>query len=177
VPCGLSHGVRPLPEALLGPSQRFVEATQRSAEVSEAFAALLETLASERLCALPVMPLDAGTRSLQRVLDALSSLYGGQRTGAHGDLVAELARVSLRQLSRDMRDFTQSAPIPGATMRELFRVMRLRRAALLLSAAELSVEDVAREVGYGSSDAMGRAFRDARLPSPSEMRRSLVESE
>ena len=41
------------------------------------------------------------------------------------------------------------------------RVLRLRAAVLLLSAPGGTPSDVARTVGYGSLDAMGRAFRDA----------------
>ena len=38
---------------------------------------------------------------------------------------------------------------------------------LLLSAPDATPSDVSRAVGYGSLDAMGRAFRDASLPAPS----------
>ena len=47
------------------------------------------------------------------------------------------------------------------------KVMRLRAACLFLSAPGATPSDVARTIGYGSLDAMGRAFRDANLPSPS----------
>lgn len=45
--------------------------------------------------------------------------------------------------------------------------MRLRAAVLWLSSPELTVSDVARIVGYQSTDAMSRAFRDAALPAAS----------
>ena len=51
--------------------------------------------------------------------------------------------------------------------RDAMRVIRLRAAVLLLSAPDGTPSDVARIVGYGSLDAMGRAFRDAHLPAPS----------
>jgi AraC-like DNA-binding protein len=47
------------------------------------------------------------------------------------------------------------------------RVLRLRAACLMLSAPAGTPSEVARAVGYGSLDAMGRAFRDASLPAPS----------
>ena len=40
-------------------------------------------------------------------------------------------------------------------------------AIVLLSAPEGTATEVARIVGYKSLDAMGRAFRDAKLPPPS----------
>jgi hypothetical protein len=46
---------------------------------------------------------------------------------------------------------------------------RLRAATLMLSSPGVTPSDVARIVGYGSLDAMGRAFRDARLPAPSDV--------
>jgi transcriptional regulator GlxA family with amidase domain len=48
-------------------------------------------------------------------------------------------------------------------------VLRLRVAALLLSAPAATVADVASAVGYGSAIAMARAFRDAKLPPPSSV--------
>ena len=41
------------------------------------------------------------------------------------------------------------------------------RLCLLLSAPAATPSEVAKAVGYGSLDAMGRAFRDATLPAPS----------
>jgi transcriptional regulator GlxA family with amidase domain len=44
---------------------------------------------------------------------------------------------------------------------------------VLLSADDASVTDVATAVGYGSVDAMSRAFRDAGLPPPSVVQEQL----
>ena len=57
-------------------------------------------------------------------------------------------------------------PLPGLRL-DAMRVLRLRAAVLMLSAPGSTPSDVARTVGYGSLDAMGRAFRDAALPAPS----------
>jgi AraC-like DNA-binding protein len=43
----------------------------------------------------------------------------------------------------------------------------LRVAVMLLSAPDATASDVSQVVGYGSLDAMGRAFRDAKMPPPS----------
>lgn len=52
--------------------------------------------------------------------------------------------------------------------------VRLRLAALLLSAREATIAEVAQRVGYGSVDALGRAFRDAGLPSPHAIRELVI---
>ena len=105
---------------------------------------------------------------LERVWAALASVYERQDTAAYVDLIAGLAHVSPRQVQRDLRDLAQRAGFDG--FRATMRGLRLRRAVGLLSAPELEVSEVARIVGYGSADAMGRAFRDAGLPAPSVVR-------
>jgi AraC-like DNA-binding protein len=111
--------------------------------------------------------------SMERVCQALISLYSRLDTGAYLELLAGLAGISPRQATRDMVTFLSTFPVPGRTFRELVKVLRIRRAALLLSASDVTVTSVARDVGYGGLDAMARAFRDAGLPAPSEVRADL----
>src|SRR5207302_10226440 len=80
--------------------------------------------------------------------------------------IASLAGLSLRQLGRDLTELTRTFGLFGGGFRDAMRILRLRAAALLLSAPDATPNDVARVVGYSSLDAMGRAFRDARLPPP-----------
>lgn len=102
-----------------------------------------------------------------RVWSVLRPLYGDLATSTSLKQVAQIARLSLRQLGRDLRDFTSTFNLYGGGFRETMRVLRLRAAVTLLSAPGGSPSDVSRAVGYGSLDAMGRAFRDAHLPAPS----------
>lgn len=102
-----------------------------------------------------------------RVWSVLRPLYGDLATSTSLKQVAVIAGLSLRQLGRDLRDFTDTFKLYGGGFREAMRVLRLRAAVTLLSAPGGSPSDVARAVGYGSLDAMGRAFRDAHLPAPS----------
>ena len=102
-----------------------------------------------------------------RVWSAMQPLYGDLATSTSLKQLAALARLSLRQLGRDLRDFTATFNLYGGGFREAMRVLRLRAAVTLLSAPGGTPSDVARAVGYGSLDAMGRAFRDAHLPAPS----------
>ncbi len=102
-----------------------------------------------------------------RVWSVLRPLYGELATSTSLKQVAQIARLSLRQLGRDLRDFTSTFNLYGGGFREAMRVLRLRAAVTLLSAPDATPGEVARTVGYGSLDAMGRAFRDAHLPAPS----------
>lgn len=102
-----------------------------------------------------------------RVWSVLQPLYGDLATSTSLKQVAAIARLSLRQLGRDLHDLTTTFNLYGGGFRETMRVLRLRAAVTLLSAPGGTPGEVARAVGYGSLDAMGRAFRDAHLPAPS----------
>lgn len=186
VPRGLARGAFPLPPAVTSAARALIDA--HAAPTPQRLAAcqgLLDVLVKEGLVqeglvqeGLARVEHDRGSAqsaSSQRLLDALEVLYRTHETHAYAQLIANLAGLSVRQLSRDMQALRRSALLPGTTLRELFRVLRLRRAALLLSASELTPSEVAREVGYGSLDAMGRAMRDAHLPAPSVIRAALLE--
>jgi AraC-like DNA-binding protein len=102
-----------------------------------------------------------------RVWAVMQPLYQHLATSASLKQIAALAGLSLRQLGRDLTDLTRTFGLFGNGFRDAMRILRLRAAVLLLSAPDGTPSDVARVVGYGSLDAMGRAFRDARLPAPS----------
>jgi len=102
-----------------------------------------------------------------RLWQVLRPLYEDLATSASLKQIAIVAKLSLRQLGRDLGDLTRTFGLFGAGFRDAMRVLRLRAAVLLLSAPGGSPSDVAKAVGYGSLDAMGRAFRDAQLPAPS----------
>jgi transcriptional regulator GlxA family with amidase domain len=74
--------------------------------------------------------------------------------------------MSMRQVGRDAKEMATTFGF-GHGYRDSLLVLRLRVAALLLSAPEATVADVAATVGYGGAIAMARAFRDAKLPAPS----------
>jgi AraC-like DNA-binding protein len=103
----------------------------------------------------------------RRVWAVLRPLYQDLAASASLKQIAAFAGLSLRQLGRDLTDFTRTFGLFGAGFRDATRILRLRAAVLLLSAPDATPGDVARVVGYGSLDAMGRAFRDAQLPPPS----------
>ena len=79
------------------------------------------------------------------------------------------AGVSLRHIDRYIEEFATSFSVVGKGWRQTTRHLRLKMAVMLLSADDVSVAEVASAVGYRSSDAMSRAFRDAGLPPPREV--------
>ncbi len=102
-----------------------------------------------------------------RLWAVMKPLYEELSTSASLKQIATIARLSLRQLGRDLGDLSRTFGLFGGGFRDTSRVIRLRAATLFLSAPNAAPSEVARTVGYGSLDAMGRAFRDANLPSPS----------
>ncbi len=102
-----------------------------------------------------------------RLWTVLKPLYEDLAVSASLKQIAIVAKLSLRQLGRDLGDLTRTFGLFGAGFRDAMRVLRLRAAVVFLSAPGATPSEVAKVVGYGSLDAMGRAFRDAQLPAPS----------
>lgn len=105
----------------------------------------------------------AGVRPLAERFSLLPSL----------DELAGVSGLSLRQLARDIEGFVRTFRLPDRSWRETTRRLRLKTALLGLSASGLSISEVARAAGFGSVEAMARAFRDNGLPPPSAVRESL----
>jgi len=82
------------------------------------------------------------------------------------DELASGTGLSLRQVAREVKEFTLAFRLMESGWRDATRRTRFKFAILGLSAADNSIADVARAAGYGSTDAMARAFRDAGLPPP-----------
>jgi AraC-like DNA-binding protein len=87
--------------------------------------------------------------------------------------LADRSELSIRQVAREAQAFLDAFGVLGSRWREVTLRSRLKLAVLGLSAADVTVADVARASGYGSTDAMARAFRDAGLPAPSAVQAAL----
>lgn len=163
-PVGLSHGQVDLADSVWAAYYALREAPGEAA-VYHLITALGETgVLSPDLTASVVA---TEPERFQRVWGAMRPLYHNLATSASLKQISTLAGLSLRQLGRDLTDLTRTFGLFGVGFRDAMRVVRLRAAVLLLSAPDGSPSDVARTIGYGSLDAMGRAFRDAGLPPPS----------
>jgi transcriptional regulator GlxA family with amidase domain len=90
--------------------------------------------------------------------------------------VSTATGISVRQIDRSVAAFlARFGDIGGTGWRHVTRHMRLKLAVLLLSAEQVSIAEVAAVTGYGSSDAMARAFRDAGLPPPNKVKSNVRE--
>jgi len=81
--------------------------------------------------------------------------------------------LSTRQIDRYVEKFVGGFGLVGTRWRSSLLHLRIKLAVLLLSANDAAIADVARLVGYGSTDAMARSFRDAGLPSPGTVQQAL----
>lgn len=163
-PIGLGHGPVPL-AAPVWDAYHALAAAPGEPAVHRLLAALTSTgVVSADLTASVVA--DEPER-FARLWAVVQPLYQHLATSTSLKQIASLAGLSLRQLGRDLTDLTRTFGLLGGGFRDAMRILRLRTAVLLLSAPDATPNDVARLVGYSSLDAMGRAFRDARLPPPS----------
>jgi AraC-like DNA-binding protein len=90
---------------------------------------------------------------------------------ALGSTLDDLSRDASVPKSRARRYVEQMLiGLIGTGFRGLTHHLRLQAAVLMLSADGASIAEVARTVGYGSTAAMARAFRDAGLEAPTTVR-------
>lgn len=181
VPVGLAKSPQPLATPVVRAARGLLgtlrpEATREEAVV--ATAALLQALADAGVVHASVAIGSAGLADqFARFLPvwvALQRFYARHETSPYLELISELTGRSLRQLDRDFRSLCDTFGLHGNSFRATARVLRLRRALLLLSAPDATPGAVATAVGYGSVEALDRAFRDAGLPAPRELRSQLA---
>ncbi len=166
----------PLGERARGACERIFVDVAASGDGTEATRELLEALAEARILR-PELP--ATVRSdepphLTRCWRAAATHFMRMDPAPSLQELADGAGVSLRQLSRDVEEFFAAFPIGLDSFRDLIFDARLRWAVLLLSDPSLPLIDVARAAGYGSVQALGRAFRDAAMHAPGAIRRELT---
>ncbi|MGN6104382.1 MAG: helix-turn-helix domain-containing protein [Kofleriaceae bacterium] len=163
-PIGISHGPLDLPTHVWDAYQA-LEATQSEDALHQLIVRLGEAQVLSRDLTASVVPHEP--ERFTRLWTVLRPLYQDLATSASLKQIATIAGLSLRQLGRDLGELTRLFGLYGGGFRDAMRVLRLRAAVLFLSAPGGTPSDVAKAVGYGSLDAMGRAFRDAQLPAPS----------
>jgi len=172
VPAGLRHGPLPLSttawQRLQGMADALEHAGRDPIDVAAGMVSFVEALATEGLVAadLPGSIVEAEAANIQRLWKGLVPLYAEHQVSATLAMVRGATGLSLTQLGRDIVQLTRTFGLFGQGYREALRVLRLRAAVLWLSSPELTVTDVSRIVGYRSTEAMARAFRDAKLPAP-----------
>lgn len=164
LPVGLQHGSVTLPAGVWTAYQQ-LEAQPTETSLHRLIDTLADAGIVSRALAASVVPDEPD--HFARLWAVMRPLYEDLATSTSLKQIAVLAKLSLRQLGRDLADITRTFGLFGGGFRDATRVLRLRAAVLLLSAPGSTPSEVARAVGYGSLDAMGRAFRDAKLAAPS----------
>lgn len=163
-PAGMDHGPLELP-ARVWEAYEQIERSPTEAALHELVIRLGDAGLVSRDLVSSIVPSEP--ERFARLWAVMRPLYEDMSTSASLKQIATIARLSLRQLGRDLGDLSRTFSLFGDGFRDAMRVIRLRAACLFLSAPQATPSEVARHVGYGSLDAMGRAFRDAKLPSPS----------
>jgi AraC-like DNA-binding protein len=159
VPIGIAHAPLPVPA--------YVWDAVREVAIDPArLGQLLGALARANVIAPTIDVLPEEPERFRRMWQALHPLYTSYGGTASLKQLANSLNMSMRQVGRDAKEMAATFGF-GSGYRDSLLVLRLRVAALLLSAPAATVADVATIVGYGSAIAMARAFRDAKLPPPS----------
>ena len=174
-PIGLAHGPIPLSPELCQAVDKLAAAIDDAATeaaTEEFFAQLArEKVVSPEMGAAAI---NQEPDDMIRLWSAVAPLWSAFATSASMLQFSAATGLSLRQLSRNLTMLVNRYGIFGDGYRDASRVLRLRAATLLLSADDVTATEVARIVGYSGLDSMGRALRDAKLPSPSEIRVALL---
>jgi AraC-like DNA-binding protein len=125
------------------------------------------TLTVEALVGEP----SARDRRLAQALELELAHLASRATELH---LGESVALSPRQLQRVVRDFGTRYHLYADDWRDIRNRWRLEIAAAMLSRPALPVAQIAKDVGYGSPNALARAFARAGLPSPAAVRRRLA---
>jgi hypothetical protein len=89
------------------------------------------------------------------------------------DELASASGLSGGQIERRIQGVLSAFGVIGIGIRSVALHVRMKTAVYFLGVDGAAPADVATVAGYGSVDAMGRAFRDAGLPPPREVQRKL----
>ncbi len=111
-------------------------------------------------------------REVRMAATLTQQLQGIRRADAAA--LGEFAGLSPRQLQRLYASFYSKYGFGLGSWRDTRNAWRVMLAALLLSRHELTVAQIADEVGYSSSPALGRALVQAGHPPPVELRKLLL---
>lgn len=144
------------------------QVSQPEGQASPPVRALLQALTSADLLAPSLLPTLVADEPLGlRVLwQTLAASYRGLRTNSTlKDLAG--AVLSTRQAERLLQQLSEQRLMQYTRWRSGLLQLRLGLAALLLSVPELTVKQVADEVGYRNAEALANALHAAGLPAAS----------
>ncbi|MBS2012744.1 MAG: helix-turn-helix domain-containing protein [Deltaproteobacteria bacterium] len=110
----------------------------------------------------------------ERIASAIGAQLASLATKASAADLGELATLSPRQLQRVLEKFSATYGINAGNWRDMRNRWRLQIAAVLLTHPDLSVADIAKDVGYATATALARAFAAVGYPPPLELRAALL---
>jgi AraC-like DNA-binding protein len=108
------------------------------------------------------------------VAEALRDAFSNFDTELDTTHLCERIGISPRQLQRILVDFGRTYGLSLTGWRELRNRWRVQLAAVLCGRTELTVQDIAQEVGFASAQALTRALTKAGLPAPGRLRELLA---
>lgn len=114
----------------------------------------------------PPMPIARLWRAIKPTIEHLALSVTASDLG-------EATDMSASQVERAFRRWATAFALVGPGLRSFTHMLRMNTAVLFLSAEDASIAEVARATGYGSADAMARAFRDVGLASPSVVQKQV----
>jgi len=174
-PIGLANGPVAVGEATWATIHAMTDALTKGTSIEPFVPTLLDQLAADGTISADVRTTIApAPEQLARLWTGLRPLYTNQMVSASIFDLTKLTGMSIRQLARDIKLLTKTFGLPGEGFRDTTKVMRLRTAAILLSSPGATATEVAQQVGYNSLEAMGRAFRDAKMPAPSVVQQQVA---
>ncbi|CAN5296516.1 hypothetical protein BH09MYX1_BH09MYX1_05770 [soil metagenome] len=173
---------RPVPfaldEALIGSATRSADLARTSDDhLINGMAGVLESLVRARVVRREVAEAAAEPNAVfERLWQSIRPTAEKLLLSPTLDELSIGSGRSVRQMERTIARFLETFEFAGTSWRSASRHLRIKLAVLFLSADGVTVADVAEAVGYGSTEAMARAFRDAALPAPSVIRAELLAS-
>ena len=152
------------------------EASDDTRELEAAIDNLLRALAARRSIAARVAESARSPVRFEKLWRAVRPLAERFALTATMNELGAVADVSPRQLDRYLQEFFKTFTMVGGGWRAATVHLRIKLAIMFLSADDVTIAEVAHAVGYGSADAMARAFRDAGLSAPTTLRNALLKS-
>jgi AraC-like DNA-binding protein len=168
----LPPGVRELPWLELSAAAE--EPARGEGRVETTFTRVLDGLRDARVldeaAPSPLSPSSAPGRVVSRIASTIFPTLSALAT--RPTMIDLMARTQLteRQLLRNLVRVQEDFELLDRGWRAAILRWRVTAGALLLSSRDISLAEVARLAGYSSTKAMARAFSDAGLPPPGEVR-------
>lgn len=153
-------------ESRVGP--RVVQAVRKILDVLRSCGLPLEKFEAEEL----VEPIDPGMEAVNTALGKV--LTTRLSVGPTIQDMEAMTGMSRRHLQRTFSRYLRYGHFPWSIgWRDFLRHWRLSTGTALMSTERATTEGVARILGYSSPEALCRAFADAGLPSPGNIRAAL----